>query len=134
MGPRDALEAVQRRLGALRRAVVAEVEDVNRLIYHVLRGGLVASLSFIVFAFLLSLAGQGPLPRASAPPREVLVDILRLTPEGLMGLGVLLLIFTPLVRVMLSLVSYARDRDTPYVVVTGLVLANLVAAFLLALA
>jgi len=44
---------VQHRIGALRRAVVSEVEDTNRLIYHVLRGGVVVSVSILLFGFIL---------------------------------------------------------------------------------
>ena len=133
IGPRDALGAMQRSLSALRRAVVAEVEDIHRLLYHVLRGGLVVSLAFVLFAFVLSVGGGGPVPHNSLPPRDLLPDIESLTPTGLMGLGVLLLILTPLARVLLSLAAFAKEGDRTYVLVTAVVLANLLAGLLLGL-
>jgi len=54
---RGGLRLVQRRVAALRRAVVAEVEDMNRLIYHILRGGVVVSVAVLVFGFVLVASG-----------------------------------------------------------------------------
>lgn len=125
IAPRHALGIVQRRLAALRRAALAEVEDTNRLVYHVLRGGLVASAGFVVFSAILALAGGASLPEVSVPLRALGGDFLQLTPSGLMSLGVLVLIFTPMVRVAASLLSFVKDRDRPYVVVTAIVLVNL---------
>ena len=48
-------------------------------------------------------------------------------------LGILLMIFTPLARVVLSFLSFAEERDRTYVAVTAIVLLNLlVSVFLLA--
>ena len=45
--------------------------------------------------------------------------------RGLIQLGLLLLIATPIVRVAFSLVAFALERDRVYVVVTTIVLAVL---------
>ena len=50
--------------------------------------------------------------------------------RGLIQLGLLLLIATPIARVAFSLVAFARQRDRLYVVVTLLVLAVLVYSLL----
>ncbi len=128
------MSAVERRLGALRRAAAAEVEDINRLIYHVLRAGVVLSVSFIVFAFVLAAATGGSIPDVAIPPRDLGRAVLRLTPEGFLTLGILLMILTPVARVVLSLVSYAREREALYVAITGIVLVNLFLGLLLGVA
>jgi uncharacterized membrane protein len=46
--------------------------------------------------------------------------------RGIIEVGLLLLILTPVGRVLLSLVGFFRQRDRVYVVVTALVLAVLV--------
>lgn len=134
IGPRTALVAVQRRLAALRRAALAEVEDTNRLVYHVLRGGIVVSVAFVVFAFVLSIAGAGPLPEVPVNVRSLDDGIARLTPAAFLSLGVLVLVFTPMVRVVASLLSFAEERERAYVLVTGLVFANLLVGLVLGLA
>jgi uncharacterized membrane protein len=52
-------------------------------------------------------------------------DALALTPRGLMQLGLLVLIATPVARVVLALLAFALQRDRLYVVVTAIVLAIL---------
>ncbi len=133
IGPREAFAIVQRRLRALRRAVVTEVEDINRLLYHVLRLGIVISVGLIAFAFLLSLTGGDPLPTSPIPARGLVDELLRSTPGGYLSLGVVVLIVTPVARVLLSLVSFAEERDRPYVIVTAVVLMNLLLGLLLGL-
>jgi uncharacterized membrane protein len=130
---RAGLRIVQQRVSHLRRAVVAEVEDINRLIYHVLRAGVIVSVAILVFGFVLVAFTGHSIPDRSIPPRALGQPLYTFTPEGYLSLGVLILIFTPVVRVLLSLVSFARERDRQYVLMTAIVFANLlVSLFLLA--
>ena len=50
--------------------------------------------------------------------------------RGLIQLGLLLLILTPIARVVFSLVAFARQRDRLYVVVTTIVLGVLLYSLL----
>ena len=130
---RGGLRLVQRRVAALRRAVVAEVEDMNRLIYHILRGGVVVSVAVLVFGFVLVAMTGRPIPGRSIPPRSLGDQLYHFTPEGYLSLGVLILIFTPVVRVLLSLLSFVKEGDRMYVLMTLIVFANLITSlFLLA--
>lgn len=129
ISPRVALRAVQMRVGNLRRAVLAEVEDINRLIYHVLRAGVVLSVSLILFGFILEAFGAGGLPTQSIPPRRLLSELLRFTPAGYVNLGILVLIFTPMARVLLSLLSFLEERDRTFAAITLVVLVNLLTSF-----
>ena len=122
---------MQQRVSHLRRAVVAEVEDINRLIYHVLRAGVVVSVAILVFGFVLVAFTGHSIPDRSIPPRALGQPLYTFTPEGYLSLGVLILIFTPVVRVLLSLVSFARERDRQYVLMTAIVFANLLVSFFL---
>jgi len=128
---RAGLRIVQQRVSHLRRAVVAEVEDINRLIYHVLRAGVVVSVAILVFGFVLVAFTGHSIPDRSIPPRALGQPLYTFTPEGYLSLGVLILIFTPVVRVLLSLVSFARERDRQYVLMTAIVFANLLVSFFL---
>jgi uncharacterized membrane protein len=130
---RTGFRVVQHRIAALRRAVVGEVEDTNRLIYHVLRGGVLVSVAVLLFGFVLVGIKNSPLPDRSLSPRSLAPQLAQFTPAGYLSLGVLLLIFTPVARVLLSLLSFAEDRDRTYALMTGIVLLNLlISVFLLA--
>ena len=46
--------------------------------------------------------------------------------------GLLVLLFTPVARVVVSVIGYLRERDWPFVLYTGIVLALLIGSFLAA--
>ncbi len=54
----------------------------------------------------------------------------RLEPAGIIGLGVILLIATPVARVLYALMSFVRERDRRFVVITLIVAAVLLYGFL----
>jgi uncharacterized membrane protein len=56
----------------------------------------------------------------------ILVDAVDLRSRGLIQLGLLLLVATPIARVAFSVFAFARQRDLTYVVVTLIVLALLI--------
>lgn len=60
-----------------------------------------------------------------ASPGSIFTKALALDARGLMALGVLALIATPVIRVAFSLVAFVLERDRVYAAVTVLVLALL---------
>ncbi len=58
-------------------------------------------------------------------PAGILQDTLALRGRGIIQLGLLILIATPVARVALSVLVFALERDTDYVVVTLFVLGLL---------
>ena len=56
---------------------------------------------------------------------QIVREAVSLNPVGLIQLGLLLLIATPLARVVFSVVGFAIERDWMYVVITLIVLATL---------
>ncbi|MCI4371214.1 MAG: DUF1634 domain-containing protein [Thermoplasmata archaeon] len=128
---RGGFRIVQDRISALRRAVVAEVEDINRLLFHVLRGGVVVSVAVLLFGFILAAVTGRPLPDHSIPPRALGLALYDFTPTGYLNLGVLILILTPMTRVFLSLLSFAQERDRTYVLLTAIVFLNLLLSVIL---
>ena len=56
---------------------------------------------------------------------QVGASLLTLRPQGIIALGLLLLIATPVLRVAVSVVTFALEKDRKYVVITLIVLAIL---------
>lgn len=107
------------------------MEDRNRLIYHVLRGGVIVSVGILLFGFILAASTGHPIPDQTIPPRALGGELFRFTAAGYLSLGVLVLIFTPVVRVLLSLLSLIGERDRTYVMMTAIVFTNLIASLVL---
>lgn len=118
-------DVVPRGLAALRRAITAEVEDVNRIIYHTLRAGTIACAVLLIVALAYVAASGAPMPSRAVPVPDLLIGLGGLTPAAVLSVGLLLLILTPVARVALSVGYFAREKDRTYVLVTIIVLANL---------
>src|SRR6202045_1127969 len=58
-------------------------------------------------------------------PLGIVVDALALSSRGVIQLGLLLLVATPVARVIFSVFAFARQRDFTYVVLTLIVLGVL---------
>jgi len=123
--PRDAADREER------------VRQAELLISYVLRGGVVVSAGIIALGVVLFyaryLASGGHL-RPGPPPRTVgvvLAGVGRGDPVALIALGLLVLLMTPVLRVVVSVVTFALERDRLYTGITLLVLFILLVSFLL---
>ena len=97
------------------------------LIGWVLQGGVILSAVVIVLGLLLELVQ----PDKFAPQKlqlfpqtfaQVWSGVLALHPQAVIALGLLLLIATPVMRVAVSVVAFAVERDRRFVVITLIVL------------
>jgi len=99
------------RAGVIIAAVVAAVGGVMFLASH---GSMIAD--YHVF---------GGQPEQLRSVGGVIGGAVRLDSAAIVQLGILLLIATPIARVALSLVAFAREHDRTYVVITAIVLGLL---------
>ncbi|WP_243028735.1 DUF1634 domain-containing protein [Thermus albus] len=106
----------------------------------VLRGGVLLSALLVLLGggWFLELHGQAPIPRgpegigtlgygAQVTPGQ---GLSLGQPEGVISLGLLVLVLTPLVRVALSAALFLVERDWIFVLITLWVLVLLVASLL----
>ncbi|HKG90843.1 MAG TPA: DUF1634 domain-containing protein [Gemmatimonadaceae bacterium] len=115
-------DAVDQRLGNLLRAGVmlaAAVTALGGVLYLVQHGHELADRR--VFH------GQPPDLRSV---RGIVAGALQMRSRWVIQLGLLLLIATPVARVLFSLYAFVRQRDTTYVAITAIVLALLVLGLL----
>ena len=88
----------------------------ERLIGIVLRAGVIASSACLAAGLLLSLAtGGGPVA------------------NFLLNAGIVILLATPVARVVVSIVEYVRERDWRFATLTIIVLLELLASAVAAL-
>ncbi len=108
----------------------ARPADLEVVIPKVLRAGLLAAV-LLMAGGLLWFALRPP--SAGAP--FSLVDLPALLggadPRGVIGAGILILLLTPLARVVASLAHFVREKDRLYAALTSIVILNLAAAIAL---
>src|SRR5262249_20594688 len=98
-------------------------ERIEQLMGNLLRAGVIASALVVLAGGVLYLVRYGADP---ADHRSFHGEPADLRSPGLIQLGVLLLIATPVLRVAFPVFAFARQRDYTYVALTLFVLAVLV--------
>jgi uncharacterized membrane protein len=113
--------------------------DVEHLIARVLLGGAVAGILFLaVGVVLMAVAGISPMAETFPPfvPGALLADIVALRPEGFLWAGIVILVATPIARVIGELVTYAVRGDRVLALVAvgilGVIALSVVAALIFA--
>ena len=102
----------------------------SSIIGWILQGGVILSASIILIGLLMLLlnpAGFSVSELLSFPHSfdQIWAGLLALHPQAIIALGLMLLIATPVLRVAVSIVAFALERDARFVVITALVLVIL---------
>lgn len=111
------------------------VRQAEVVISNVLRGGVLLSASLIfvgVAMFYVHYALYGvdthPFPHSLG---AVITGLVQGQASSVIILGLLVLLVTPLLRVAVSIVAFALERDWRYVIITVIVLCVLLLSFIL---
>lgn len=115
----------------------AQLRQAELIISYVLRGGVLLSagvillgvvLFYIRYAASFQSAATRTYPRSLA---DVALGVTHGDPLAVIALGLLILLATPTLRVVISIVTFALERDWLYTAITALVLLILLVSFLL---
>jgi uncharacterized membrane protein YfcA/uncharacterized membrane protein len=109
----------------------ALVRQAEGLISTVLRGGVLLSAAIILVGLLMFVA-QGERAHIFPHTLPMLVQsVAQGNPLGVIMLGLVVLLFTPVLRVAVSIGAFAAEHDRTYVVITSLVLALLLSSIII---
>ncbi|WP_428328804.1 DUF1634 domain-containing protein [Mucilaginibacter sp.] len=114
--------------------------DIQALIGHVLRAGVIISISIVFFGGIIYLYRHGQ----SAPDYKVFKGIppfvqhagslihgaLTFRGQAIIQIGIILLIATPIMRVIFSGIGFVMEKDYMYVGISALVLLIIFASML----
>jgi len=129
-------------------STISRDEAIGRLeivISTLLRVGVITSIAVIFFGMAVGLLRHSTDVRrpndlialtaknASFPHslRDVASGVIALRSQAIMALGLLILIATPVMRVAVSIIAFAMQRDHTYLAITITVLVLLILSFLL---
>lgn len=108
-----------------------ERRDLDEVVHGVLIVGLALSTALMLLGVGLELARGTPLPEAVAGLGQVLPRVAALRPSGFLTLGLLVLIATPILRVVGSVAAFVYERDWRFAGVTALVLVVMIVSIVL---
>jgi uncharacterized membrane protein len=110
-------------------------ERIEQIVGNLLRAGVLTAATVVALGGILYLVQEGARPpdykkfhgepAALRDVSEIVRGALSLDGKAVIQLGVVLLLATPVARVMLTVIAFALQRDWLYVVVSLIVLAVL---------
>lgn len=109
----------------------AHLRNLNDMVHGVLVVGLLVSTAFLLAGLGLSLWLDHGLPTAVVGPGEALRGLVALRPVAFLSLGLMVLMATPAIRVLGSVIVFLWERDWRYAGITLLVLSVMIASVLL---
>lgn len=108
-----------------------EMTEIELVIGHVLRIGVITSAVVIIIGLVLALiTGETGYPAGTFPTTfaTIFQGVAAFKPFAITMLGLFLLILTPVLRVVVSIYAFAKEGDKLYVWITIIVLVILVFA------
>jgi uncharacterized membrane protein len=99
------------------------MEPIERMVSRVLRSGIVIAVALMAVGLALSVVDQEGMPSHVVPLADIPPLLGELDPAAYLSLGLIVLIATPFVRVLGSVVAFARERDGRYALITAVVFA-----------
>ena len=102
-----------------------EMSQVERTIGYVLQIGVYISITIIIFGIILWFKnGSLGYLTADFPNRlqAILYGVIKLKAYAVIELGIFCLIFTPVLRVIVSIYAFYKENDVIYVYITTFVL------------
>lgn len=106
-------------------------ENIEKTIGHIMRVGVLIAAVLMVFGFILlcistddTLSGFDNIDLL-----KITIGLTQLNPYSYMLFGILILILTPVIRVISTIVLFAKEKDKMYTLITLLVFIILMISF-----
>ena len=108
-----------------------EQKNFDETLHNLLVAGLILSVVLMLVGLVLALITHKSIPTTVPSLDIVFSSVLTLEPSGLIALGLLILVATPIVRVISSIIVFIIIRDWHYMMITFIVLITVTISMLL---
>jgi len=96
---------------------------IERMVSRILMTGIAVSVALMAIGLVLGLFDKQGMATHVVPLADLPSLLRSFDPAAYLSLGLIVLIATPFVRVLGSVVAFAREGDRRYVLITAVVLA-----------
>lgn len=108
-----------------------EQKSFDESLHKLLIIGLILSVALILFGLMLAWVTHQSVPAQVLPLGEIVANISSMNAAGFLSLGLLVLIATPIVRVITSFVSFLIEKDWRFAAITLVVIVTVFVSILL---
>lgn len=109
------------------------VGALDRRVANILRVGFVTALSLMLAGVVLSVLRDQPIGDSVVELGDLPGELRRFNPQGIVDLGILALLATPLTYVLVAMGTYIRQRDWVFAAICCALVAILTCSVVLAL-
>lgn len=107
-----------------------EQKNFDEVLHKLLIIGLGLSVLLILFGLALSLVKHEPIPTTVPSLKIIVAQVLSLQSSGFLILGILVLIATPIIRVISSIIAFIIEKDWRFAGITLIVLLIVIASII----
>lgn len=105
-------------------------KDIEVKISIIMRAGVILASLIMIFSFVLTLIKQTSLDQYEIYDiSSIITGLIQLNPYSFMMLGIFVLILTPVIRVISTIILFASKKDKLYTAITIFVLIILIVCF-----
>lgn len=90
-------------------------DPVNYYISLILKSGIYSSAAVLILGFVLLLFSPSITESKPFSLSELMSQLVKLNPYAFINLGGLILIFTPILRVTVAIISFSFEKDIRYI-------------------
>lgn len=102
----------------VQRKDIAHIRENTVTLYRI---GYLLSFALIGIGIVIALVRQTPLSSSLPPLDHIIQDMLDLHPNGFIGLGIGVMILTPIVMTIQTAISFFRTGDSRFGMITSVV-------------
>ncbi|MFW9930068.1 MAG: DUF1634 domain-containing protein [Candidatus Thorarchaeota archaeon] len=106
----------------IKPAFYAVEQQFEEIISYLLRIGVIFSGFFMLLGMILAGLQGSTVDIENLSLNIIIENILQITPIGLIFIGIIILLLTPVMRVAISIILYIYIKDKKFAVVTSIVL------------
>ena len=99
------------------------MEPIERMVSRVLKVGIAIAVALMAAGLVLAVFEKEGIPSHVVPLADLPALLGTFDPAAYLSLGLIVLIATPFVRVVGSIIAFALERDLRYVLITAVVFA-----------
>jgi len=104
--------------------------NVKTVLYKILIAGILCAIIFLIIGLITLSSTPGVDITEELSLEELIEEITSLSAMGILGIGILLIIATPLIRILTTTIVFFKERDRFLVAISLIVLAIIAFGFI----
>jgi len=104
--------------------------NIKIVLYKILLAGILCAIIFLIVGLILLSSTPGVDITEELSLEALIEEISSMSPKGILGIGILLIIATPLIRILTTTIVFLKERDRFLVIISLIVMGIITLGFI----